>query len=231
MLGLDGRSARTTFFLWSLVPIALIVIFPALYMGLHRSVLRASSCGTDSCGAVGLIFAMMFKPIALLAIVALFIWPVMRRARDAGLPAWLGLAVPLLVAIDFPIFMMAGGPWSLAFTMGRTGGHLLPIGSIAALVFLILLMLPASRPARDWQSQPTDRFEKIAGWSLSVVGLSKAAALSSLWLLSLLPVSMMKVILLPLGIVAIVELLAELVFLGVTAFLLIRQAIRKPAIA
>lgn len=42
----------------------------------------------------------------------------MRRARDAGLPAALGLIIPGLVLADYQFGLFGGAHWSYAFSSG-----------------------------------------------------------------------------------------------------------------
>ncbi len=42
----------------------------------------------------------------------------MRRARDAGMPAWIGLAVPLFFAADYVYLAYVATPWSFGFATG-----------------------------------------------------------------------------------------------------------------
>src|SRR5215204_6604677 len=71
-----------------------IVIFPPLLWGIAN----ASGCRGvgGACGALGLVVAMAYKPLVAVAFIFSFAGISVRRARDAGVPGWVGLFVPLL---------------------------------------------------------------------------------------------------------------------------------------
>jgi uncharacterized membrane protein YhaH (DUF805 family) len=94
--------------------VASIVGFPFLV----RAVASATRCGVDTCGAVGLITAMAFKPLAFMIFVFSFVGVSVRRAGDAGVPGWIGLFVPVLFAFDYGFFLFAGASWAFAFSAG-----------------------------------------------------------------------------------------------------------------
>ena len=78
--------------------LASVVGFPFFLMALFA----ITGCGRvgGACSAVGVIGAAAFKPLAFAIFVFSFVGISMRRARDAGVPGWIGLFVPLLFAAD-----------------------------------------------------------------------------------------------------------------------------------
>src|SRR5215203_5414852 len=93
-----------------------IVIFPLLLWGIAN----ASGCRGvgGACGALGLVVAMAYKPLVAVAFIFSFAGISVRRARDAGVPGWVGLFVPLLFAADHAVLTVFGAPWSLGFSLG-----------------------------------------------------------------------------------------------------------------
>src|SRR5215207_1033202 len=93
-----------------------IVIFPLLLWGIAN----ASGCRGvgGACGALGLVVAMAYKPLVAVAFIFSFAGISVRRARDAGVPGWVGLFVPLLFAANHAVLTVFGAPWSLGFSLG-----------------------------------------------------------------------------------------------------------------
>lgn len=77
------------------------------------------------------------------------------RSRDAGLPAWIGLAIPLQLAADLNNLMVVGAPWSLAFSQGI--GTSWPRFAVQARACLFILCLLPSR-------EPTSGNISMAHW-------------------------------------------------------------------
>ena len=88
--------------------------FPLVAWGL----LRATHCGVDTCGAVGLVAAMTLKPVIVLAFLAYLLAISVRRARNAGLPALCGVFVPLMAVADINVMLYVGAGWAYAFSSG-----------------------------------------------------------------------------------------------------------------
>ncbi len=84
----------------------------------------------------------------------------MRRSRDAGLPAWIGLAIPFLLAADLNNLIVIGAPWSLAFSQGI--GTSWPRFAAQALACIFILCLLPSREPTSGNSFPFGRAGKIA---------------------------------------------------------------------
>ena len=124
--------------------LASVVAFPLFLMGLAA----ATGCRRveGACGVVGVIGAAAFKPLAFAIFVFSFVGIAMRRARDAGVPGWIGLFVPLLFAADQAFFVVAGTPWSYAFV---TGVLRLPVPRYALLALACTAVLCALPSRRD----------------------------------------------------------------------------------
>jgi uncharacterized membrane protein YhaH (DUF805 family) len=129
-------------FLWaSLLRIALFIASVFGFPFLVRAIATTTRCGIDTCGAVALVTAMAFKPLAFVVFVFSFVGICLRRARDAGVPGWIGLFIPLLLSFNYGFFLFAGAPWSFAFSSGvlrvQPPYHtLLALACIAALCVL-----------------------------------------------------------------------------------------------
>ncbi len=227
MLGLKERTTRSAFVVWMPLLFALVAAQPPLYALLHRGLLRRSGCAVDTCGALGLVVSLYIKPILVVAIIALFVWPAVRRSRDAGMPASIGLLVPILLLIDVPLFLFAGAPWSLGFTLGRIGPAPMPVGTLAALVATILLAIPASRPPRDWRIVPKDWPERIASGAAVVTVVGIVAGFILTFAVIEWPMFSLRI----LAPVVVIKNIAYFVFLIATVVVLIRRIAGKPALA
>jgi uncharacterized membrane protein YhaH (DUF805 family) len=122
--------------------VASVVGFPfALSM-----VAIASNCRSvgGACGAVGLVTAVALKPLAFVLLVSSFVGISLRRVRDAGMPAWIGLIIPLLLAADYQFLIFSAAPWSFAFSAGVLMTPV-PQFAIFALVCIAVLCIFPSR--------------------------------------------------------------------------------------
>lgn len=118
MFKFHGTLDRRRFLWASALRIGLFVASILGFPFLVRAVASATRCGVDTCGVVGLITAMAFKPLVFIIFVFSFVGISVRRARDAGVPGWTGLFVPLLFAFDHGFFLFAGASWAFAFSVG-----------------------------------------------------------------------------------------------------------------
>ena len=140
MFTFAGYLSRKPFIRASVLRIGLffasVVGFPFLLMAV-AAVTNCRSVGS-ACGAVGLLAATAFKPLAFVLFVFSFVGIAIRRACDAGMPGWVGLFVPLLFAADYTFLVFAITPWSFAFSAGALYRAfpqfmLLALGCVAAL--------------------------------------------------------------------------------------------------
>ncbi len=141
MFKFHGYLARSQFMWGAGLRIALFLASIIGFPFLVRALAQATRCGIDTCGALSLVTAMAFKPLAFVIFVFSFVGISMRRARDAGVQGWIGLFIPLLLALDYGFFVLAGAPWSLAFSVGALHippprHSLLALACIAALCAL-----------------------------------------------------------------------------------------------
>jgi uncharacterized membrane protein YhaH (DUF805 family) len=119
-----GRLGRKQF-LWAAALriglfVASVIGFPFFLMAL-ATMSNCRSVG-GACGAVALVGAVAFKPTAFVLFVFSMAGICVRRARDAGVPGWVGLFIPLMFAVDANFLIFAGAPWSFAFSAGAMLG-------------------------------------------------------------------------------------------------------------
>ncbi len=146
---------------------ASIVVFPLFVLALRS----ATQCGNDTCGVVGLIAAMAFKPLAFVIFVFSFVGITTRRVRDAGVPGWVGLFIPLLLAADYTFLVFTGAPWSFGFSAGVLGIPV-PRNLLLALVCIAILSMLPSR-----ENEGRNPFG-YAGWAALGLGLYIAASIA-----------------------------------------------------
>ena len=103
MILFGGRLKRRAYLAHAAIRVALfaatVVGFPYILFAVGKLTGCASVGG--ACGAVALVASTALKPIFFVAFVFSLIGICMRRTRDAGLPAALGLIVPGLVLADY----------------------------------------------------------------------------------------------------------------------------------
>jgi uncharacterized membrane protein YhaH (DUF805 family) len=155
-LGVMGRRR----FLWAAgARIALfaasVAAFP-LFMMTLATLTGCQSVG-GACGAVGLLGAMAYKPLVFTCLVFSFIGITMRRARDVGMPGWVGLYIPLLIAAGQAFFVGLGA--------GGAAGHVPRYALLALACTAALGALPSRGPAPSGNP-----FERL-GWIALALGL------------------------------------------------------------
>ncbi|WP_088347558.1 MULTISPECIES: DUF805 domain-containing protein [Rhodomicrobium] len=208
-----GSIGRRRFFWAATVRIGLFVASVAGFPFLLKALAIVTKCQSvgGACGALGLVASVAFKPLAFALLVFSFIGISVRRARDAGLPGWAGLFVPLLLAADQGFLVLTGAPWSLAFISGAMGPQVprfLLLG-LACIAFLCAL------PARETASGNSFG---APGWIAFGLALFIAAH-ATLVILASIPAAFPAVIalgkvlaptlpLLPMAMIALVILLA-----------------------
>src|SRR5215475_3273437 len=105
MLELTGHLDRRQFLSAAGLRIGLFLVsvvgFPSLWIAAAQllgcgGTPESASTWVLSCAWVSFAAAIWFKPLALSVFVFSLIGIAMRRARDAGAPAWVGLFIPLL---------------------------------------------------------------------------------------------------------------------------------------
>jgi uncharacterized membrane protein YhaH (DUF805 family) len=141
MFTFHGYMGRQQFLLASALRIGLFLATIVGFPFLVRALATASRCSADTCGALGLVTAVAVKPLAFIVFVFSFVGISVRRARDAGVPGWIGLFIPLLFALDHNFFVFAGAPWSFAFSAGAlhvSGPRHAPL-ALACIVALCVL--------------------------------------------------------------------------------------------
>jgi hypothetical protein len=215
---LDRRGYLTIFGISIAAFVASVFAFPFLVAGLQQ----ASGCRGigGACGALGVVVAVAYKPLAAALFIGSLIGPALRRARDAGLPSFVGVLVPLLFAADFQFLIFAVAPWAFAFAAGAlsvTAPQFAIVGIISAVA---LGLLPTDRPRDDRPWSAPERLVAVLGTAVALLAAINAArgipGLS--WLLVLLgPAFRIGHMVAPYLLAAFVVTLAWLVWSAVAA--------------
>ncbi len=145
-----------------------IGLFVASIAGFPWVVAATTGCrGTDACGAIGLVAATAFRPLVFVLFVFSFAGISMRRARDAGIPVWIGLVILVLLVADYRFLVFAAAPWSFAFSAGVLRGSF-PYFALLALVCVgVLCALPSRGDKPLWR----DPFAKAGAPAVPVRSL------------------------------------------------------------
>ena len=147
MFSFQGRLTRWRFLTGAAIRIVLfaatIIGFPFILWAIGKATNCASVGG--ACGAVALTASMALKPVFFFIFVFSLIGISLRRARDTGLPASLGLIVPLLALGDISIGSLAGAHWSHAFAVGVLRPLPFPWFWLLALCAIVVLGVLPSR--------------------------------------------------------------------------------------
>ncbi len=149
MFKFAGFINRKRFLGASMLRIGLLLASIAGFPYLMAALGSASNCrAADACGAVGLVGALVFKPLVFVLFVLSFLGISVRRTRDAGIPAWVGLLVPALFAAEYKFLMVFGTSWAFAFSTGVLRLSF-PIFAVLALVCIAVLCVlpPRGSPA------------------------------------------------------------------------------------
>ena len=148
----DGRGYLKLFGISVAAFIASVILFPFILGGL----VTISGCRGigGACGALGVVIAMAYKPLATAVFLASLMAPALRRARDAGYPAAIGLIVPLLFAADYTFLTFAAAPWGFAFSAGVLSGSFPKFALIGMATGIALDLLPSGSSPRPPLSMP-----------------------------------------------------------------------------
>ena len=151
MFRFAGRLGRKRFIWASVLRIGPYLATIAGFPFLLSYLATATNCrGADACGAVGLVTAMVFKPLVFALLAFSFVGVSMRRIRDTGAPGWVGLIVPVLLVLDFQFLIAIGTSRSFAFMLGVPRLPV-PYFALAALVLAaILCALPSQGSNPSW---------------------------------------------------------------------------------
>jgi hypothetical protein len=149
MFDFTGRWSRGRFIISIAISIvafiALTVVFPFALVGFAN----ATNCGSTggACGAVGLLFSVIVKPLVFGLFFLSLIAPLAGRLRDIGVSPWLSLFVLLMVAADNAFLQFSGAPWSFAFSAGVLNIEP-PVYLLAALALMVVLAIVPPRDGR-----------------------------------------------------------------------------------
>jgi uncharacterized membrane protein YhaH (DUF805 family) len=160
--GYAWRSAIAIAFL-----IGTILLFPFLM----KAVVTASHCGADTCGVFALVAPVALRPILFVAALAIVLSACVRRARDAGLRAWLGAFPPLMLAGDQGFLQYAGAGWAYRFSTGILSFSA-PVYALFGAALIGLLGIPSRDVLRNGGSRLDNTMLVLAGW-LSIAAAAR----------------------------------------------------------
>jgi uncharacterized membrane protein YhaH (DUF805 family) len=163
-----GRLDRHRFLQGSTIRIGLYAAVVVAYYCAF-AFLRETTChpGT-ACGMTAFIGANLLRLAATALFVFSFIGISVRRVRDAGGPGWLGLLVPILLVVDYPLF----GYLELTVIRLTTTNHAsissaFPLTSILSLICIAILCV---LPSRSNGSSPDRALREVWSAALSWIG-------------------------------------------------------------
>jgi uncharacterized membrane protein YhaH (DUF805 family) len=203
------RAAALRFGLFA----ASVIGFPFLLMAIAKS----SGCAGigGACGALGLVVATAVKPLAFILLLFSLVGISSRRASDAGLPSWVGLAIPAFLGFDYNYFVYHGAPWTFAFSAGILS-QTAPRFALLALYFIGIMAILPSRVRRA-RSSTSFRLAGFAAAGLGVFlfctavpGLAMGIVGTQPWVLQLLPMLHIVGALAPYAMVGLVAILGWL---------------------
>lgn len=194
MFKFDGRLTRRPFLIAALIRLGLFAASIFGFPFLLLAILKWSNCEAigGACGAVGLVFSTAFKPLVFFLFIFSFLGISLRRARDAGLPALIGLCIPGLFAADHTYLIYAGAPWSFAFSSGVLFETFPGFALLALVCVAIFSAIPsnvdfAARGARTDRESQTSEVQTVSDTTAArpsppiarLVGVAFALALSA----------------------------------------------------
>lgn len=133
---------------------------------------RGVGSATISLSILALAAGLYLRPVFVVVFVASLIQPCWRRMRSLGLPAWWGLIVPLLFAVDTSYFHFSVIHWGVTFPAGLPRVNL-PLFAMTA-VCIGIAMAYASSPSHGEQAG-LSRFGnagQVAGVLGAIVGVT-----------------------------------------------------------
>lgn len=184
MFNLSGRLSPIDYAYWAVLATALFAVSMFGFPYFLSSLLRAMACG-QACGVVGIGISASAKPLLFYGYVALLAAITVQRVRDLGLPAALGLFVPMMAIGDSAFGVYAGASWAFAFSYG-----VLSVGPPYFLAFtLACIAFLCVAPSQSLRYQSWGAVSAVA--AVAAIFLSVCAVLraSTLWAFALLPVS------------------------------------------
>lgn len=124
---------------WRIVAFVVISLFVPEIITAIQTVTGCDRVG-GACAAVSVLTGTLLRPILLVLLALALLRPSWRRARMIGLPAAVGLSVPLLVLLDWKYLTTLGARWSFNFDLGIFNSGL-PFFTILALLIIITFAL------------------------------------------------------------------------------------------
>lgn len=144
----NSRWSRKRFIVSIAISIAAFVALTVAFAYAVAAATEGTGCTVPgACGAVGLVFAMMVKPLVFGLFLLSLIPALAGRLRDIGVTPWLCLFVLLLIAADHAALLAAGAPWAFAFSIGVLQVDL-PIYLFEALALIVVLGIVPPRDGR-----------------------------------------------------------------------------------
>jgi uncharacterized membrane protein YhaH (DUF805 family) len=204
MFKFNGHIGRKQFFRASALRIGLFMAFVLSFPYFITALDAVNGC-KGICGNIGAFDTAKLMPLARVLFVFSLVGVSMRRARDAGVPGWIGLFVPLLLAVDYDFLVSIGG-------LARAHSLPVPYYSLLALVCTAFLCAVPSR--RDGhESRNPFGYLGLAAFGLGLVVTAYGVLTSRAFGISALigmnrPLFIESAKLLPYAIVGLVALLA-----------------------
>jgi hypothetical protein len=169
------RAAVTIAFM-----VGTIILFPYLI----KAVVSASHCSLDTCGAVGLAVPTILRPMLFIAAMAMALSACVRRARDAGLPPWVGAFPPLMLAGDEALLQYGGAGWAYPFSAGILTISP-PVYALFGLAVMALLGVAPRDTLRNGESHLLDKTLLILAALLSISAVLRTGVVPLSFLTSL----------------------------------------------
>jgi hypothetical protein len=156
------------------ITVAFLVGTILLSSYLSSAIVFASDCGF-ACGVVTRIAPTIFRPMLLVAAIAMALSATVRRARDTGLRPWLGAFPPLMLVGDGAFLQYVGmGPTYPLSMVTLTVNP--PVWALFGTALMAMLGVPSRDALRNGESRLLDRSLLILAALLSVSAVLSAGA-------------------------------------------------------
>lgn len=171
-----GALDRAAYAWRSALTITFMAATGLLFPYLSKAMVTASRCAPETCGAIGLMVSTTLRPMLFIVAIAMALSGCIRRARHAGLPAWLGAFPPLMFVGDQALLQYAGASWAYPFSAGVLFINP-PIYALFGAALMGLLVVPSSGAIRGGGNGSLDRALLVLAAFLSVAAVVRAGGL------------------------------------------------------